>query len=166
MDLLDDNPPLDMNDRRWVVHTRTEERPAAFVAKGARVSDSLLSGGVIVEPGAEVERSVLSPGVVVGAGAFVSNSIVFADSVIGPRARIECAILDKGVQVGEDARVGEAAWGAAPVLVLVGKNAILPPGLQVQPGAIVGNDALPSDFSDTIVRDGAYVESKRKPYED
>jgi glucose-1-phosphate adenylyltransferase len=166
MDLLDENPALDMNDRRWVIHTRTEERPPALIAKGARVSDSLLSGGVIVEPGAEVERSVLSPGVVVRAGALVSNSIVFADSVIGPRTRVEAAILDKGVQVGANAQIGEKGSSGTPVLALVGKNAILPTGLQVQPGAIIGNDALPTDFSDKIVRDGAYVESKRKPYED
>lgn len=166
MDLLDAVAPFDLNDRSWVVHTRTEERPPALVARGARISDSLLSGGVVVEAGAEVERSVLSPGVVVRAGAVVSNSIVFADSVIGPRAQINCAILDKGVKVGENALVGEAAGGATPVLALVGKNATLPPGLHVQAGAIIGNDTQPSDFSDRVVRDGAYIESKRKPYED
>jgi len=166
MDLLEENAPLNMNDRSWVVHTRTEERPPALIARGATVSDSLLSGGVIVEAGASVERSVLSPGVVVKAGAVVSHSIVFADSVIGEKAQIFCAILDKGVRVGENARVGQPAVGAVPVLALVGKHATLPPGLQVQPGAIIGNDVLPSDYSDIIVHDGAYVESKRKPYED
>ena len=55
---------------------------------------------------------------------------------------------------------------AGPVLALVGKSATLPPGLQVQAGGIVGNDAGPLDFAEMIVRDGAYIESKRKPYED
>ena len=68
--------------------------------------------------------------------------------------------------MGENARIGEPASGAAPVLALVGKSATLPPGLHVQPGAIIGNDVQPSDFSEIVVRDGAYVESKRKPYED
>jgi glucose-1-phosphate adenylyltransferase len=166
MDLLHADPPINMNDRRWVVHTRTEERPPALIARGATVSDSLLSGGVIVEAGAEVESSVLSPGVVVRAGALVSRSIVFADSIIGEKAQVHCAILDKEVRVGENAQVGEPASGATPVLALVGKSATLPPGLHVQPGGIVGNDAQASDFSDIVVRDGAYVESKRKPYED
>jgi len=166
MDLLEADAPLSLNDRRWVVHTRTEERPPALIARGAKVSDSLLSGGVIVEAGAEVESSVLSPGVVVKAGAVVSHSIIFADSVVGQKSQVHCAILDKGVTVGENARIGEPASGAAPVLALVGKSATLPPGLHVQPGAIIGNDVQPSDFSEIVVRDGAYVESKRKPYED
>jgi glucose-1-phosphate adenylyltransferase len=166
MDLLDENPPFNMNDRRWVVHTRTEERPPALIARGTRVSDSLLSGGVIVEPGAEVERSVLSPGVIIKAGAVVSNSIVFADSIVGPKAQVHCAILDKGVQVGENAQIGEPAGGTTPVLALVGKKATVPAGIHIQAGAIIGNDTQPSDFPDMVVRDGAYIESKRKPYED
>jgi glucose-1-phosphate adenylyltransferase len=166
MDLLDENAPLNMNDRSWVIHTRTEERPPALIARGAKISDSLLSGGVVIEKGAEVDRSVLSPGVVVKAGAVVSHSIVFPDSVIGENARVLYTVLDKAVHVGDGAQLGEQEVGPAPVLVLVGKHAELPPGLLVRPGAIIGNDVLPSDFSDRIVQDGAYVESKRKPYED
>ena len=31
MELLDDHPPLDLYDRDWVIHTRSEERPPARI---------------------------------------------------------------------------------------------------------------------------------------
>ena len=34
MDLLADPPPLNLNDRGWVIHTRTEERPPMRIASG------------------------------------------------------------------------------------------------------------------------------------
>jgi glucose-1-phosphate adenylyltransferase len=34
MDLLTDNPPLDLNDRSWIIHTRTEERPPRALPAG------------------------------------------------------------------------------------------------------------------------------------
>ena len=34
MDQLEDKPPFDLNDRSWIIHTRTEERPASLVGAG------------------------------------------------------------------------------------------------------------------------------------
>ncbi len=171
MDLLNHAPPYDPNDRRWVIHTRTEERPPAIIRKGGLVEDSMLSGGVIVEPGAVVRRSVLSPGVVVRSGAVVNESIIFSDSVIGAGAKVSRSILDKQVQVGENSRVGDPA--AQPGLLppgpesfaLIGKNSVLPAGVTVLPGAIIGSDVVNTDFDATLVKAGETVITKRKPYE-
>ena len=35
MDLLDNPPPLDLYNRNWIIHTRTEERPPAKILRGA-----------------------------------------------------------------------------------------------------------------------------------
>ncbi len=63
MDLLSEQPPIDLNDRSWVIHTRTEERPPVRIARGAEIWDSLITDGCVITSGAQVERSVLSPGV-------------------------------------------------------------------------------------------------------
>src|SRR4051794_31267734 len=63
MSLLAENPALDLYDREWVVHTRSEERAPAKVGPKAQVNGNLLSNGSRVD--GFVERSVLSPGVYV-----------------------------------------------------------------------------------------------------
>src|SRR3990170_2415549 len=63
MDLLVDPPPLDLNNRSWIVHTRTQERPPVYISGGAEVVDSMITDGCYIAAGAQVERSVLSPGV-------------------------------------------------------------------------------------------------------
>ena len=41
MALLDDNPELDLYDREWLIHTRSEERAPAKVGPTAQVHRSL-----------------------------------------------------------------------------------------------------------------------------
>ena len=67
MELLDDHPQLDLYDRDWVIHTRSEERPPAWIGPTASVHRSLVSHGCVIA--GTVERSVLSPGVRVDPGA-------------------------------------------------------------------------------------------------
>jgi ADP-glucose pyrophosphorylase len=67
MDLLADTPPIDLLDREWVIHTRSEERPPVNIRTGATVNHSLITDGCVVE--GSVEYSVLSPGVRVKARA-------------------------------------------------------------------------------------------------
>ena len=38
MDMLNDPPPIDLNDRHWIIHTRTEERSPVRICKGQRSS--------------------------------------------------------------------------------------------------------------------------------
>ncbi|NOY99239.1 MAG: glucose-1-phosphate adenylyltransferase [Chloroflexi bacterium] len=165
MDLLGKKPPLRLNDRSWIVHTRTEERPPARIAGGAQIADSMISDGCIIEGGARVEHSVLSPGVVVKSNAVVRQSVLLTDCVIEAGAVVECAIFDKRVWVGENASVGAPTAGTEPVLALVGKNSVLSPGLRVEPGAVIGTDVIPSDFDCEVVRAGETIQTKRQPYE-
>lgn len=165
MDLLCDKPALQLNSRSWVIHTRTEERPPAHVRGGAQVIDSLISDGCFIEDGAIVERSVLSPGVVIRKGAAVRESILFTDCQISAAASVERAILDKRVRVGENARVGAPDTGPGLILTLIGKNSVLPAGLVVEAGAVIGSDVIPEDFSSNCVKRGTTVETKRQPYE-
>ena len=80
MALLDDNPELDLYDREWLIHTRSEERAPAKVGPTAQVHRSLISHGCVIN--GTVVNSVLSPGVRVDVGAVVRDSIVMFDTVI------------------------------------------------------------------------------------
>lgn len=164
MDLLNTPPSLDLYNRSWVIHTRTEERPPAKVMRGSEVEDSLVCDGCVVEPGAKVIRSILSPGVYVSAGSIVSESVVLTDATVGRQARIERAILDKRVCVGEGAIIGDAINGGIQI-PMIGKNAVLPPGIVIQPGATVGVDVAATDFSSDTIRSGMYIQTRRLPNE-
>jgi glucose-1-phosphate adenylyltransferase len=162
MDLLASEPPLKLNDRSWVIHTRTEERPPVRIAAGATVMDSMLSDGCILEAGARVENSVLSPGVIVRAGAVVRQSILLTDSIVGPGAVVARAILDKCVQVFEYAIVGSQSDRN---IVLAGKNSQIPAGATLLPGATIANDVVLSDYSNLIIDPSEVVQTTRKPNE-
>lgn len=163
MDLLSEPPSVDLNDRDWVIHTRTEERPPMRISHGACVEHSMVCDGVVIEPGACVRHSVLSPGVVVRAGAKVCRSIVLTDTVVGSGAEIHRAILDKRVRVGEKSLLGKD--DEAALLTVVGKNSELPPGLVVEAGAILGNDLALQDFPGPLIESGKLLQTGRKPYE-
>ena len=165
MDLLSPNPPLKLYDRRWIIHTRTEERPPVRFPDEAYVYASMITDGCFIEAGARVESSVLSPGVIVRAGAVVRESILLTDCIVESGAVVERAVLDKRVHVRENARVGGGAHSPEIKLVLVGKNSELPAGIVVDPGAEIGTDVEPADFKELHIKAGQPVKSNRKPYE-
>ncbi len=154
MQLLVHAPPLDLYDRSWVIHTRSEERPPAKVQAGATVKRSLVSHGCIIE--GTVESSVLSPGVYVGPGALVRDSVVMTDTRIEAGATVVRSIIDKQVLIAVGCRVGSD--GDEPVnelfpdsintgLTLIGKNTKLPPHLRVGGNCVIGSDLVPEDFA-------------------
>lgn len=164
MDLLSNPSPLDLYNRNWIIHTRTEERPPAKIMRGAVVEDSMISNGCRIEPGAQVIRSVLSPGVLVKAGSIIKESILLTDTIVGKNCRIERTILDKLVCIGDSASIGEGQENEL-YIPMVGKNAVLPAGIVVQPGATVGVDVAIQDFTSDLVRAGMYIQTRRLPNE-
>lgn len=166
MDLLAYPPPIDLNDRSWIVHTRTEERPPVRIAEGAVVIDSMISDGCVLAPGARVERSVLSPGVSVGPGAVVRESVVLTDAFLDSRTLVERSIVDKRVVLGEGARIGGFQVGDSnPLITMLGKNSLIPPDMAIEPGAIVSPDVIYSDFKSQVVRTGAFIQTARLPFD-
>ncbi|MFU8787032.1 MAG: glucose-1-phosphate adenylyltransferase family protein [Candidatus Izemoplasmataceae bacterium] len=99
-----DKVPLDMYDRKWRIHTRSEEMPSVKVGSKAIINQALISNGSIVA--GEVYRSVLSPGVIIHPGAVVKNSVILNDSEIMPGAIVNNAIIDKNVIVDFNAKIG------------------------------------------------------------
>ncbi len=165
MDHLEDEPPFDLNDRSWIIHTRTEERPPVWIARSAVVENSLICDGCEIEATAKVIRSVLSPGVIVRPGAVIKESILLTDTVIDSEAIIERTIIDKRVHVHSRARVGGMLNAAEPVLTMIGKNSEVPQGYTVEPGAVIGTDVIESDYPATVVRGDDYILTKRLAHE-
>ena len=165
MDLLNRPSPIDLHDRSWIIHTRTEERPPVQILNGATVVDSMITDGCVIYPGATVEKSILSPGVTVKTGAIVRESVLLTDTVIEPGAIVERAIIDKRAQVSENARVGAIEAGPEPRIAMIGKNSVITAGMIIQAGAIIGTDVIPEDFNSQIIRSDEYIQTKRLAYE-
>jgi glucose-1-phosphate adenylyltransferase len=165
IDLLADPPPIDLNDREWIIHTRTEERPPARIARGAEIIDSMISDGCVIAAGAMVERSVLAPGVQVNAGAAIRESVLLTDAVVEAGAVIERSIIDKKVRIGQNAHMGLIQAEGEPAISMIGKHSHIPAGMVIEPGAIIATDVIPSDFASLLVRGDEYIQTKRLPNE-
>jgi len=168
--LLSDAPELDLYDREWVIHTRSEERAPAKIGATAQVHRSLISHGCVIN--GSVVNSILSPGVVVDVGASVRDSIILFDSVIRPGAVVDRAILDKEVAVGPGAIVGEGTDYDTPNrrepgrlntgITVVGKRAVIPRGVRIGRNVLIGESVRATDFVSRIVRSGSTIERPRE----
>jgi glucose-1-phosphate adenylyltransferase len=127
-DFLSPEPPIDLDDPAWPLHTRGGRHSAARILPGAVLDESLVSGGTRVA--GEVRGSVLSPGVVVEKGATVVDSVLLPGVRVRAGARVVRAVLDDGVDVGERAVVG----GNGDI-ALVGRRARVGDGTEVAAGA-------------------------------
>ena len=176
MALLEDDPELDLYDKDWVIHTRSEERAPAKVGPTAQVHRSLISHGCVIN--GTVVNSVLSPGVRVDVGAVVRDSIVMFDSVIRSGAVVDRAILDKEVVVGPGAIVGDGPFPNKPNrreperlntgITVVGKRAVVPRGARIGRNVKVAADIRSSDFVKKVIPSGESVEARpgvRRPHD-
>jgi glucose-1-phosphate adenylyltransferase len=132
-DFLAEEPPIDLDELSWPVHTRGGRHSAARVLAGAVVEQSLLSGGTRVA--GTVRGSVLSPGVVVEAGATVVDSVLLPGVRVRAGATVSRAVLDDEVDVGERATVGGDGN-----ITLVGLQARVDDGAEVPAGAVWPED--------------------------
>jgi glucose-1-phosphate adenylyltransferase len=151
MDLLTKNG--EPNIGSWRVKTNPHvkgeigDRPSAYFGRTARVRNSLISRGCIVE--GNVSHSVLSPGVWVCRNATVSDSIIFHDTVIGSGASVEKCIVDKAVVIGNSARLGHGAMRVnkrypkhvSTGITVVGKKAHIAARISVGKNCIVHPEA-------------------------
>ncbi len=164
--LLEDNPELDLYDREWLLHTRSEERASAKIGPTAQVHRSLVSHGCVIN--GTVVNSILSPGVRVEVGAVVRDSIVMFDSVIRSGAVVDRSILDKEVVVGQGAIVGDGPDFDTPNkleptrlntgITVVGKQSVVPRGARIGRNVKIGGGVRTSDYPARIIRSGGTVE--------
>ena len=165
MDLLADEPSINLNDRSWIIHTRTEERPPVRIASGASIHGSMISDGCIIHPNTTIERSVLSPGVVIHPGAVVRQSVILTNTVVEAGAVIDRAIIDKKVNIGQRAQIGVETSPKSHPITMIGKNSQINPEMIVEAGAVISTDILGEDFDTDHIHKDELIESHRTPYD-
>jgi glucose-1-phosphate adenylyltransferase len=153
MALLVETPALDLYDPDWVIHTLSEERPAAEIGPNARVEGNLLCDGCRIY--GSVTRSVIAPGVFVAEGAIVRDSVILTDTVIEAGAVIDRCIIDKYTHIGAGALVGDGEDNTpnqqAPDLLntgltMIGRSAEIPAGAVLGRNVVVRPRAAKAVF--------------------
>ena len=104
MDLISENPPLNLSDRRFRIFSRNKARPPQFIGDDAIVENSMISEGCKIE--GTVVNSILSGGVEVEAGAEIYNSVIMEDVKIRRDAKVYTSIIDSDAAVAKGCRVG------------------------------------------------------------
>jgi glucose-1-phosphate adenylyltransferase len=127
-DFLSEEPPIDLDEAAWPIRTRGGRHSAARILRSAEVDESLISGGTRVA--GDVRGSVLSPGVIVEPGATVVDSVLLPGVRVRSGATVTRAVLDDRVEIGERATVG----GDGDI-TLVGREAHVQAGSEVPAGA-------------------------------
>jgi glucose-1-phosphate adenylyltransferase len=112
MDLLADNPDLDLYDKAWPIYSFQPSFPPPRVAiaprPGRQVSGgprhNMFANGTVAD--GWLKGAVVGFDCRVDHEAFVEDSILFPGTSVGRGAEVRRAILDKKVQVRPGARVG------------------------------------------------------------
>ncbi len=99
MELLDKNVRDELFGARDIYTKVRDSAPSKYI-DGAKVSNSLISDGCIIE--GTVENCILFRGVKVGKGATIKNCILMQDCVIGSSVELDCVIADKNVVVRDN----------------------------------------------------------------
>lgn len=101
------------------ISTKAKDEPPAKFNKGAKVINSIISSGDIIN--GEVENTILFRKVFIGEEAQVKNSIIMEGATIGKGCIIENAILDKQVFVSD----GQKIIGSKDNIILLEKRNIV-----------------------------------------
>ncbi|ABO49985.1 glucose-1-phosphate adenylyltransferase [Desulforamulus reducens MI-1] len=104
MDLLLENPKLDLNDQKWRIYSVTPHQPPQYVAPSARVNCSLINEGCMVF--GNVYHSILFPGVDIGKGSTIRESVILSNVKIGKNVIVERAIVGVETIIEDNCHIG------------------------------------------------------------
>lgn len=103
MDLIRDDNELDLDEEDWKIYSVNQVRPAQYIGENAKVSNSLVVEGCVVN--GQVENSILFQGVQIGKNSVIRDSIIMTDAKIGDNVVIEKAIVGNGAIVRKDCKI-------------------------------------------------------------
>lgn len=111
MALLRAEPPLDLYQADWNIHTYQGQYPPARTVPGATSGNegifvnSMLAAGTVISGGG-VNHSVLFPKVRVQDGAIVEASILFNGVTVGQGAHLRNCIVEKDLEIPPRMQIG------------------------------------------------------------
>ncbi len=119
LELLNPERASELFSSEWPFYTATTDAPPAHYFKGAKVVNSMVANGSLIE--GTVENSILGRDVQVKKGAVVKNCVILGHTVVGEGVHLENQVMDK--------------WA----MVLHAKEIVAPPE---NPGYIRRNDVV------------------------
>ncbi len=157
MGLIADEPALNLYNRQWVVHTRSEILAPVMIGPRAVVSNNLISNGCVIE--GHVHHSVLSPGVIVKEGAQVRDSVILRNVVVEEGAQVDHCVVDEHTVIEGKGLIGHGP-DVCPNqelpdilntgLTLIGQHAHLPAGVQIGRNVQIHSYATRDDFPEDL----------------
>lgn len=133
MDLIGENPALDLRTSERRIFSRNATRPPHFIGKSGSVENSLITEGCEIY--GKVVNSVLFGGVRVAEGAEVRDSVIFEETRIGEGSIVNYSILDCRIKVGKNCRIG-GTLGSGAGISLLGADMELPDGTVIKDGTM------------------------------
>ena len=142
LDLLNPKVDLDLSDDSWKIYSRNPVAPPHFVAKTAKLENSMVGEGCYIA--GEVDYSILFSNVTVEEGATVKYSIVMPGTTIKKGAVVEYAMIAENAVIEEDAHIGESPeeidnldnWG----VTVIGEKVTIGKGAEVKAKAMIDED--------------------------
>ncbi len=127
MDILGENPELDMRDPNGRIYARNYAHPSSFIAKEAEIVNSFVAEGSSVY--GKVHNSIISTGCTIEEGVEIYNSFIMPNTKIEKSSVIKYAIIGEDTIVHANAKIGDSPefydkskWGIA----VVGKDKEVP----------------------------------------
>lgn len=130
MDILNDKS-VDLFDKNWKIYSRNDPYPPQFIAKGAKIENSIVTVGCVIE--GKVINSLLSNNVRVEKGAIVKDSVIFENTIIKNKSIIEKSIVANNVIIGEDSHVGKCN----DKITVIGEEVVIKPSSVIPAGEIL-----------------------------
>lgn len=120
MDLLEEQPELNLSDKDWRIYSVNPYQPGQYVAPSAQIRRSLVNEGCCVF--GEVDHSVLFYGVEIGENSLVKDSVIMPNVRIGSNVKIYKAIIGEGTVVEDDCVIGQPERDGPQDIVLIGSH--------------------------------------------
>ena len=134
MDLVGEQPVFDLRDRDWRIFSRNTTEPPHFVGEYAKISNSLITEGCVIE--GIVENSVLASGVKVCRGAFIKDSVIMSGVTVGEGSTVNYSMIDENTTVGAGSVVGRNRASGGKITV-IGSDLRVKPATDIPAGEMV-----------------------------
>jgi glucose-1-phosphate adenylyltransferase len=104
MDMLGNTPLFELDNKLWPIHSLGYEAPAAKILKG-EITNSMIAEGTVIKD-ARIRNSVIRSGVIIEEGVNVEDCIILDHSVLTRGCRLRKVIVDKLNILKENDEIG------------------------------------------------------------
>jgi len=139
MDLLGEEPELELQDRNWIIYSVNPNRPPQYLSGDAVVDNSMINKGTQIM--GTVKNSVLFFGVKVAQNAVVEDSVILPNTRVNSGAKIKNSIVGRNVIVEKDSKIGiEKDKEASDELkiTVIGDDEVISEASNIKAGMVVG----------------------------